>query len=195
MENFEEYLIKKYPHLFYEEGDPCPCGAWVPQGWEGIVDELCASITSYTQNTYRLDHEVISKMYYVWGGIGKALDWGHKKFLKVFPRFNKWQYNKPFYSFVEKFRQRSYRCVKHKNVYPPSIKIDQIKEKFGGLRFYYSGGDKQIAGMVRFAEHLCERTCEVSGEKGELCARGGWLKTLSASTREKDVYKDYKPTK
>jgi hypothetical protein len=188
MENFEEYLIKKYPHLFYEEGDPCPCGAWVPKGWEGIVDELCASITSYTQNTYRLDHDVISKMYYIWGGIGKALDWGHKKFLKAFPQYNKWEFNKPFYSFVEKFRQRSYKCVKHKNVYPPAVKIDQIKEKYSGLRVYISGGDEQIQGMIRFAEHLCDKTCQNTGEKGVKCKRGYWYATLSESEMKRLGY-------
>lgn len=64
-----------------------------------------------------------------------------------------------------------------------------------GLRFYYSGGDEQVAGMVRFAEYLIEQTCEVSGEKGELCRRGGWYKTLSENTRNADPYKEYKPVK
>jgi hypothetical protein len=96
---------------------------------------------------------------------------------------------------VEKFRQRSYKCVKHNKVYPPAVKIDQVKEKFGELRFYYSGGDKEIAGMVRFAEYLVEQTCEVSGEKGELCRRGGWYKTLSKNTLNSDIYKEYKPVK
>jgi hypothetical protein len=71
--------------------------------------------------------------------------------------------------------------------------IHQIKEKFGELRFYYSGGDEQVAGMVRFAEYLCSKTCEVSGEKGKLCIRGNWYKTLSENTRNTDIYKDYKP--
>jgi hypothetical protein len=31
------------------------------------------------------------------------------------------------------------------------LQIDQIKEKFGGLRFYYHGGDNEVRGMVNFA--------------------------------------------
>lgn len=198
MANFEKYLINKYPDLFYENAAgelECPCGAWVPSGWEKIIDELCGSINHYIENTFRWDHDVISKMYYFWKGISETLDWGHKKVLKFFPRYNKHEYNKPFYSFVEKFRQRSYKCVKNKNVYPPSVKIEQIKEKFGGLRFYYSGGDQQIAGMVHFAEYLCNKTCEVTGNPGVLCVRGGWYKTLSPELLKESTYEGYKPVK
>lgn len=41
--------------------------------------------------------------------------------------------------------------LKEKNM-PLDFKVEQIKEKFGGLRFYYSGGDDMIEGMVRVAE-------------------------------------------
>ena len=38
--------------------------------------------------------------------------------------------------------------------------ICQIKEKFGGLRFYYQGGDDEISGMVRMAEAWADHSCE-----------------------------------
>jgi hypothetical protein len=194
--NFEQKLMEKYPDLFYKKEDgslECPCGVWVPNGWQKIVEELCGAINNYIKCIYRLDREITNKTYYFWHGIGKLLDWSHKRFLKLFPKYNKWEYNKSFYSFVEKFRQRSYKCVKYNKVYPPAVKIDQIKEKFGELRFYYSGGDKEIAGMVRFAEYLANKTCEVSGEKGELCVRGGWYKTLSETIRNTQLYQGYVP--
>lgn len=180
--SFEQKLMDKYPDLFYKNEDgslECPCGAWVPEGWQTIVEELCGSITNYIKNVHRSEREIVSKKYYLWHGIGKLLDWGHKRFLKLFPRYNKWEYNKPFFSFVEKFRQRSYKCVKYTAVHPPEVKIDQIKSKFSDLRFYYSGGDEQVAGMVRFAEYLCGKTCENTGELGAKYIRGGWYKTLS----------------
>lgn len=183
--------MDKYPDLFYENESgqrECPCGAWVPPGWESIVDDLCGAITRYTKHTYCLDHDVISKKYYIWRWIGKALDWTHQKFIKIFPRFNKKQYNKPFYSFVEKFRQRSYKCVKYKTVYPPSVKIDQIKEKYGELRFYTSGGDKQVQGMILFAEYLCNKTCQNTGVKGIKCSKGCWLATLCESEMKRLEY-------
>lgn len=198
MENFEEYLKEKYPDLFYKKEDgslECPCGAWVPEGWQTIIDELCGVITSYVKGCYQTEKVITNKIYYLWHNIGKFLDWSHKHFIKLFPKLNKSEYNKPFFSFVEKFRQRSYKCVKYNRVYPPSVKIDQIKEKFGGMRFYYSGGDKKIDGMVTFASYLASKTCEVSGEKGALCIRGCWYKTLSENTRNTDPYKEYKPVK
>lgn len=59
----------------------------------------------------------------------------------------------------------------------PQVVADQVKEKFGGLRFYYSGGDDVIDGMVRMAESFSEVTCEVCGSPGKQRG-GGWIKTL-----------------
>ena len=52
----------------------------------------------------------------------------------------------------------------------------QVKEKFGGLRFYHSGGDNTIYGMVSMAESWAANTCEVCGKPGKLRG-GGWLYT------------------
>ncbi len=53
----------------------------------------------------------------------------------------------------------------------------QVKEKFGGLRFYYDGGDKHISGMVRMAESWASHTCEECGAPGKHRS-GGWIRTL-----------------
>jgi len=57
------------------------------------------------------------------------------------------------------------------------VVVGQIKEKFGGLRFYYQGGDDQISGMVRMAEAWANNTCENCGAPGKR-REGGWIKTL-----------------
>jgi len=59
----------------------------------------------------------------------------------------------------------------------PQVVAIQIKEKFAGLRFYYDGGDEYINGLVQMAELMCERTCEVCGDRGKLYTTG-WHKTL-----------------
>lgn len=59
----------------------------------------------------------------------------------------------------------------------PQVIVEQIKEKFGGLRFYYQGGDDVIDGMVRMAEVWVGRTCEQCGERGTRRS-GGWIRTL-----------------
>jgi hypothetical protein len=57
------------------------------------------------------------------------------------------------------------------------VVVDQIKEKFGGLRFYYTGGDDTVDGMVRMAESWAANSCEVCGVPGKLRS-GGWMRTL-----------------
>ena len=57
------------------------------------------------------------------------------------------------------------------------VTVNQIKEKFGGLRFYHSGGDEYIDGLVSMAESWASKTCETCGKPG-LSRSGGWIKTL-----------------
>lgn len=57
------------------------------------------------------------------------------------------------------------------------VYVAQIKEKFGGLRFYYEGGDATIDGMVTMAEAWAANTCEECGAPG-VSRSGGWIRTL-----------------
>lgn len=52
----------------------------------------------------------------------------------------------------------------------------QVKEKFGSLRFYGSGGDERISSFIQFAEGYSGRICETCGNTGKLRGRG-WLYT------------------
>lgn len=56
----------------------------------------------------------------------------------------------------------------------PQLVAEQVKEKFGGLRFYYYGGDEECEKLIDAAESKSEETCESCGEKGELRG-GGWI--------------------
>lgn len=53
----------------------------------------------------------------------------------------------------------------------------QVKEKFGGLRFYYDGGDEYISGLVSMACSMSTHICEVCGDKGSIRGKG-WITTL-----------------
>ena len=55
--------------------------------------------------------------------------------------------------------------------------VCQVKEKFGGLRFYVDGGDDEVRGMVKMTESLSYRICEDCGAKGTL-RRGSWYRTM-----------------
>jgi|AntAceMinimDraft_11_1070367.scaffolds.fasta_scaffold49548_2 hypothetical protein len=58
--------------------------------------------------------------------------------------------------------------------------IVQIKEKFGGLRFYVDGGTTEHGNYIQFAEAMSGRTCDVCGGVGKL-RTGGWLRVLCDS--------------
>ena len=72
----------------------------------------------------------------------------------------------------------------------PQVTLDQVKEKFGTLRFYYTGGDEHISGMVRMAESMSGVICEECGNPGE--RRGsGWIYTAcDAHTKPQDLNSD-----
>jgi hypothetical protein len=67
----------------------------------------------------------------------------------------------------------------------PQVTLDQVKEKFGTLRFYYQGGDDEISGMVRMAESMSAVTCEQCGNPGTTGGQG-WISTLCETHRNKN---------
>lgn len=58
-----------------------------------------------------------------------------------------------------------------------NVKTLQVKEKFGGLRFYLRGHDPYIGGLVDAAEELSLRHCERCGLPGRAYL-GGWHRIL-----------------
>jgi len=66
------------------------------------------------------------------------------------------------------------------------VTLNQVKEKFGSLRFYYTGGDDYIDGMVTLAESMSGVTCEECGLPGTQ-TQGGWIKTACAAHRAEDA--------
>jgi len=57
------------------------------------------------------------------------------------------------------------------------VTVLQVKEKFGGLRFYVIGGDDDLYAAISEAESKSKTICEQCGAPGEL-RKTGWWKTL-----------------
>jgi hypothetical protein len=141
-------------------------GLEVGDGWYDLIDTLCQALT-YTYSTgVQVDEED-----------GKRLG-------------------------VKPYADSYYFCVE-----PPQVIATQVKEKYGTLRFYYREDYNEeimslietgkypdlqriidrysdyINGIIHFAETASGRTCEETGQPGELHATGGtrmgWLKTVS----------------
>lgn len=67
----------------------------------------------------------------------------------------------------------------------PRYTVDQVKEKFGTLRYYYtpsvdfdSPEGKTMEQLVRFAETISARTCETCGNPGEIRDSYAWAVTV-----------------
>lgn len=64
----------------------------------------------------------------------------------------------------------------------PNYEVDQVKEKFGGLRVYLRHYEWATDNKVHQAEAQSRITCEECGEPGET-AGPGWIKTLCGEHR------------
>jgi hypothetical protein len=65
-----------------------------------------------------------------------------------------------------------------------AFQVVQVKEKFGGLRFYVEGSSEEIEAAIHSASELSVKTCEVCGNPGSLEQDvTGWWKTLCLSCR------------
>ena len=68
----------------------------------------------------------------------------------------------------------------------PQVEATQVKEKFGGLRFYVNHSDEYIDGLISMAESMSLRTCEHCGNPGKENEDGYWISTLCIPCREED---------
>ena len=65
----------------------------------------------------------------------------------------------------------------------------QVKEKFGGLRFYINTGSDEIFDRISKAEEDSYKICEKCGKPGELRNDIGWYRTLCDEEYEKIITK------
>ena len=168
-------LFDKYPKIFRNSHtvltQTCIWGFEIDNGWYNIVDKLCNNIQSH-------------------------IDWGRKTRARAL-RFNRalkraiagdrtsitnFYFDKREVTvdhwisdrINQHIRDEEYREVPE---IVQQVVAVQVKEKFGTLRFYYSGGDKYVSGLVAMAESMSGVTCERCGTPGRLQGRG-WIKTL-----------------
>ena len=79
------------------------------------------------------------------------------------------------------YRIKQYEKNKKSDYY--TVTFDQIKEKWGGLRIYHSGGDDYVDGVIIMAEEMSYKICERCGCPGSP-NKQGWVMTLCDNCRE-----------
>ena len=81
--------------------------------------------------------------------------------------------------------QNRINMEKKKNSEYKQVRVVQVKEKMGGLRFYTERADEKIADMIHKAERESYKICEVCGKEGKLTNALIWFKTLCESCKAK----------
>lgn len=64
------------------------------------------------------------------------------------------------------------------DVKPEDTVVEQVKEKFGGLRFYTSATTLEFAEQIEQAEAKSNHICEQCGAPGSFDNRFHWIKVL-----------------
>lgn len=144
----DHFLTKRYPEIFKNRFASIQesCMAWgfsCGDGWFSILNTACGLIDAHIKHIVKKNKE-------------------NAEYVR------KIENNEEVYGWVKKV----YAEGKLKQVEVPTFVASQVKEKFGTLRFYYSGGDDYIDAIVRFAESMSGKVCEVCGAPGKLGGHG-----------------------
>lgn len=175
-EELDKLLCEKYPKIFADRyksmTETCMCwGFDCGDGWFNILNQLCGNIQ------HRIDWKRGQKARALRynRALKKALTTGDKSSLIYFyTRGEREPSEWNLKNIEEDIERRNFRKVEEP---PVQVVAEQVKEKFGTLRFYYRGGDEYIDGLVSMAEAMSGVTCETCGKPGETRS-GGWIRTL-----------------
>lgn len=178
-EELDKKLCEKYPKIFRDRfadmRTTAMCwGFECGDGWYNILDSLCECIQGHIDwkrkqraRTLKMNRK-----------IKKAIEMN-----SIDPIIDLHQGNWWVERCEEILKEKKYDEVPEK---VNQVVAVQVKEKFGGLRFYYEGGDETVRGMVHMAETLASVTCETCGSPGHIRGRG-WLYTAcDEHTKETD---------
>ena len=174
----DELLCKKYPAMMVNREksmrETCMCwGFECGDGWFQILNQLMGNIQHHIDWRLR-QREVAIKM----REIAVQLKAGNNE---LFDQDMKDMIN---LEYKEKRRQELIAQPLREIPEPiAQVTLDQVKEKFGTLRFYYTGGDEYISGLVSMAESMTGVTCEECGNPGE-SRGGGWIHTYCEPCEE-----------
>jgi len=180
-QELDEALCAKYPKIFKYRHAPMThtamcwgfeCG----DGWYNIIDVLCGNIQSHVDFKRKRRARALQfnralkralagdtrplQMHFTFGGKGEPDEWAIEMANKAIVK------------------------AEFNEVPPPMpyITASQVKEKFGGLRFYTNGYTDEVSGMIRMAEAMSYRTCEECGSPGRSNSYG-WISTLCDTHR------------
>jgi hypothetical protein len=215
-QKFSDRMIEQFPDLFPKDEDGKAtypeCGFYCPKGWETTVETTLFYLNNRLQyadevQTWTAWYNIASKLNKwitipIYNTLYRATnpcekfhwkDGKRQTFIMLFKGQSEAAAKEaPIKAALHRAVLRLYRFTKVKYRTKPvpikPIRIDQIKEKFGGLRLYISGGDSKAHSIISFAEILTGNICEETGAPGKKVYKSGWCKTLSPSAAKKLGY-------
>ena len=158
----DEALCAKYPLIFRDRHAPMTqtamCwGICTGDGWYTILDVLCGMLYSdYRQAKDR--YEYLAEV-----GAGNV-HYGTKLLTQ------------------EEIDEAKAKMDEEMEKVPVAV---QVKEKFGGLRFYVDRATEEHYNYINFAENMSYRTCEVCGSPGKRYT-DGWHQVLCDAHAKED---------
>lgn len=180
----DEKLCEKYPKIFANRhGDmrtTAMCwGFSCGDGWYWLIDRLCSNLqwnTDHNNKSYVIKNPTLRKLipflYELIQKIPGKYNINRKRQqnpLVIFRGFllgkiHDWRKSQE-YIYIE-----SGRC--------PQIVASQVKEKYGGLRFYVEGASSEQYAVISFAESLSYHICENCGSTKNIGHTQSWIITL-----------------
>lgn len=182
-EELDKLLCEKYPKMLVNRHGNMQetCMYWgfaCGDGWFNILDRLCSNIQGHIDWKNKSRERDIAYNEMATKTKSGSFDLFEQQYANIVDTNYKEQ---RLAEIVEdEFRKISDPVAQ--------VTLDQVKEKFGTLRFYYTGGDEYISGLVSMAESMSGVTCETCGAPGKQRG-GGWIVTLCdehAQARELD---------
>lgn len=83
-----------------------------------------------------------------------------------------------WYQLIHDLCQEITDLYKDKNADITKLRVHQVKQKYGGLRFYVGSYIDGVMDIINKYEHLSYEVCEVCGEPGTVQDDRRWIETL-----------------
>lgn len=192
----DKQLCEKYPKIFINRSlnmqESCMFwGLAVGDGWYNIIDIACSVIQSHID--WSIKSAALNEKHNAMVIATRAGDLSlfNKHFKKVDEKW-KAEYLNQILVITENEGKDFGTGLRVVTPPIPQLIADQVKEKFGGLRFYHHGGDDFCDGVLSMAENLSYRICEECGAPGKVGGKG-WIRTLCPThikSGEEEMFRD-----
>ena len=157
----DQHIREKYPKIFQYR-----CEMSIGDGWFDIIDLLCNNIQRHIERSRNDRHDVL-----VYNrAVSRAIR-GDFSTYEHLPEYKRKKIDEALQDPEPQLKIVPEAC--------PQVVVSQIKEKFGTLRFYYSGGDEYVDGLEHMADSMSSVMCEDCGCPGKSrSSKGKWIRTL-----------------